>query len=502
MRPGIVLALVGASAHNWIFNPRSRAGGRASTNRPGPPRPTDRDPHITVGPGQEFLIEWSTGHPNSQFYFTVLHSSDEAHINDHTPELLDDYIANAPANASETFNSSTGAPAHEPGGIWRKWHLSCSHAYGTGDDGCDGCKNCGQGHLSYNDGSDYDRVLTADDALYVERPAAFADDNDDGDHGMTPFAFPEAAHAEDTRVAYRSAKYPWIESVSRFAVWSKWAQESDTARFTVPARKGSGEYLVHMYWRGYYDVIDVDVLEEAAADVYGRVSNKTRFTKQEHCQFEAGTYDVATHKYWKAGTCFLLNAALHGAADASACMARCEAVGWSKCAALNVVPLRHPPAVPAYLRALAPVNIPFDARHSTDVLTTCDPSIMESYVDAAAYARNDTLVCYPIEPNGDMPPSLAASASADDFGYEGTVIDSDPEDPIFYSTCYRRQTSWEFVGNAPCPACETVVTRDDRWHFGDRCISCDDVLENGALSSKEVAWWELSDTCENCDAAA
>ena len=167
MRPGIVLALAGASAHNWIFNPRSRAGGRASTNRPGPPRPTDRDPHITVGPGQEFLIEWSTGHPNSQFYFTVLHSSDEAHINDHTPELLDDYIANAPANASETFNSSTGAPAHEPGGIWRKWHLSCSHAYGTGDDGCDGCKNCGQGHLPYNDGSDYDRVLTADDELYV-----------------------------------------------------------------------------------------------------------------------------------------------------------------------------------------------------------------------------------------------------------------------------------------------------------------------------------------------
>ena len=37
-----------------------------------------------------------------------------------------------------------------------------------------------------------------------------------------------------------------IESVSRFAVYTKWAHEGDTARFKIPARKGSGEYLVHM----------------------------------------------------------------------------------------------------------------------------------------------------------------------------------------------------------------------------------------------------------------
>ena len=113
----------------------------------------------------------------------------------------------------------------------------------------------------------------------------------------------------------------------------------------------------------------------------------------------------------------------------SACLEYCEGLGWSKCSALNVVPLRTPRDVPAALRALAPVNIPFDAVHaSSGALTTCDSAVMAgAYGDAAAFVRNDTLVCYPIAPNGAMPPSLAASASADDFGYYGTVIDSDPE---------------------------------------------------------------------------
>ena len=86
------------------------------------------------------------------------------------------------------------------------------------------------------------------------------------------------------------------------------------------------------------------------------------------------------------------------------------------------------------------------------------------YGDSAAYARNDSLVCYVLNTNGALPPALAASAAADDFGdYEGTVVDSDPEDPIFYSTCYRVGTSWKFSKkNAPCPACESASTRWER----------------------------------------
>ena len=148
--PSAALLLACASAHNWIWNPRSRSGNKASTNRPAPPRPKDRDPHVAVAPGQEFLIEWSTGHPNSEFYFVVLHKDDEARLDEHTPDLLDDYIARAPADASASFNG-TADGSNAPGGVWRKWHLSCSYLYGVADpdvagDGedCDRCQNCGQ----------------------------------------------------------------------------------------------------------------------------------------------------------------------------------------------------------------------------------------------------------------------------------------------------------------------------------------------------------------------
>jgi len=77
-----------------------------------------------------------------------------------------------------------------------------------------------------------------------------------------------------------------------------------------------------------------------------------------------------------------------------------------------------------YVRVMHPAFL----NERSGALTTCDSAVMAgAYGDAAAFARNDTLVCYPIAPNGAMPPSLAASASADDFGYYGTVIDSDPE---------------------------------------------------------------------------
>ena len=119
-----------------------------STLIPGPAKPTDRDPHVQVGPGQTFEIEvsmatttttpatataatppthyhhhssdncrsksqprpaspahigpppattqWTTGHPNSIFYFVVVSGADEDYIDYHTEELLDDYVNSAP----------------------------------------------------------------------------------------------------------------------------------------------------------------------------------------------------------------------------------------------------------------------------------------------------------------------------------------------------------------------------------------------------------------------
>ena len=73
------------------------------------------------------------------------------------------------------------------------------------------CSPARQGHLPYNDGTDYDRILTEDDPLYAARPDAFLDAENDGELGVTPFAFPAGAFETDARVAYESAEYPWCD---------------------------------------------------------------------------------------------------------------------------------------------------------------------------------------------------------------------------------------------------------------------------------------------------
>ena len=60
--------------------------------------------------------------------------------------------------------------------------------------------------------------------------------------------------------------------------------EFDSARFTIPEGSESGEYIVHMIWGAYTDVVDVDVLPSQANDVYGRVSPDKNWERIEHCQ--------------------------------------------------------------------------------------------------------------------------------------------------------------------------------------------------------------------------
>ena len=78
----------------------------------------------------------------------------------------------------------------------------------------------------------------------------------------------------------------------------------------------------------------------------------------------------------------------------------------------------------------------------------------------------------------------------------------DPEDPVFFSTCFQKQSSWQFVGNPACPACEDRTPTDLRWKFGERCVSCAAAEHHAYISTYNATvapWWELAETCENCD---
>ena len=105
----------------------------------------------------------------------------------------------------------------------------------------------------------------------------------------------------DTRLSYYNPKYPWIEAVHHFGCNGARPREWDAARFSIPGRKGSGEYMVHMVWGGYKDVIDVDLLPSEAVDKYGRAATATTWAKTDHCQYVE--HGPPSARGWP-GTCF------------------------------------------------------------------------------------------------------------------------------------------------------------------------------------------------------
>lgn len=88
----------GRSKHHSQNNPLSRAT-KVNTVRPCPPRGMQTGPHMQVGPGQEFEVEWMTGHSNSLTFFAIVRGDDEIHLQKHSETMLKRYIKEAPPGA-------------------------------------------------------------------------------------------------------------------------------------------------------------------------------------------------------------------------------------------------------------------------------------------------------------------------------------------------------------------------------------------------------------------
>ena len=439
-------------AHNWIHG-RSRVG-KASTTIPAPAKPRQHTPHVQVGPGQEFPIQWVTGHPNSYYYFVILHSDDNDQIIKHNEKMLREYIAEAPASAKAPYSDAR----------FRKQHVSCSHVSG----GNSGCLQYSKTKLvnSGMSGTRYKREIPPTDPLYFKRsdmPLVGAD----GKKGVKVYEYKDSAHTQDVQVAYQNPKYPWIEAVHRYKVTYKWVFEWDIARFLIPARKGSGTYMVHMLWRGYRDVVDVDVLPVAAKTIWGKRLNGVRYLRLDHCQFKDrlvnGTWRKFTTYHGKTkhgNTCYPIT---DGNVDACIRHASKQKKGYGD--AVNVVPLRHPPGV-AFPDQ--PVNIPWGTggsgtgiHHGHVGSSNCQPR----HFTADKFPDNTTYVCYPLKPAPD-------TTQVD----QPWTISEDPADPVFYSTCFRKVTGWAFDGNAACPKCGSggSTGATSTWRFGEKCVSCTD----------------------------
>jgi hypothetical protein len=99
--------------------------------------------------------------------------------------------------------------------------------------------------------------LAQSDPAYIVREATYQAKSPGNNYPADPtksaqYAFSAASIAADVRVSYRSAKYPWLESVSAFKnpflEHEPWAGRSSIARFAVPAFSGPGDYIVWYSW--------------------------------------------------------------------------------------------------------------------------------------------------------------------------------------------------------------------------------------------------------------
>jgi len=469
MKSLIIVLFALANSHNWIHGD-SRCH-HACTDKPAPARNGPRQPHRQVGAGQDFVIEWVTGH-GGWYYFVVLKADQETKLTLHGKPLLEDYINSAPQSAYIYSQNK-----------YERVHVSCNHLY-PNDLQFGGCRK-----QTWNDGSNYERILDPSESRWIDRSGF----DTVLTHEIAQFKYPQSKLSGDRRVSYFNSDYPWIEAVHKFQINAGgFGGEFDSARFTIPARSGSGEYMVHMIWGAYTDVVDVDVLPSRANDVYGRVSADKNWERIEHCQ-----YPNTSNKLWSECRYYQPGDSIHETLDR--CQRRFNE--GDRCNAVNCVPLYTPSLVKIHGSAPEEANMPwFGPSVPNNNRNDCHLDEIPNWAD------ENTFVCAGIQ--SAEPRDPAFNPETEEVFY---IRDDDPEDPIFYSSCYRMSSSLVFDNNPDCPLCvgepaEPVVPR---WQIGDRCLTCesaqydgktDEVFngQRGAIPKFRLKKWEFADKCERC----
>ena len=253
----------------------------------------------------------------------------------------------------------------------------------------------------------------------------------------------------------------------------------------MPDGTAAGQYILH--YGGYRDCIDVDLLPAAlglpdTSDAkYGYEvldPEQISWSRTDHCQYEEHEPYVGSRTDCfpnSGGTCFVIpppgetNAHGETAAEAlAACQARCNR-NKNRCKAVVVVPV-------AKLRR-SPSRTARRARRGGSATASTRAS------RASMRARRCATGCAAPRPR---------------MWRRRTVVDRDPEDEIFYSTCYRRNPVRAFAGPACGEECygAGAAAPPPPWRFEERCVSCDDAAANALPSA--VPHWSLATDCEVC----
>ena len=217
-------------------------------------------------------------------------------------------------------------------------------------------------------------------------------------------------------------------------------------------------------WRGYRDCIDIDYKPTQVSNIYGYPPAQPAWKRIDHCLFEnvktvmSTTYVVTDPQY---------------------CLTKCN----GQCTGVNVVPLKAPSS--AFQNFTPPVGDTwyYPNIYGTDIYIPWDKPVMADL--SSTYLANpsaDIYICYSVQ-------AASATDTTDEF-----TLSEDPDDPIFYSTCY-----YKYNGNTFDDYVNSTVQANYSipWNFNTKCLDCNNQATNslGFVTPK----WNITDSCTNCD---
>lgn len=426
--PLVLLCLGVVSAHNWLTSPARGNQGANYNGWTSPPCPQKGERvHVQVQAGQRFPIEWASGHGYGSYtFFVVLDAKDESNMIQHTMENLDDYLKKAPSTdyMKDTWAMHANPPGHTQVGMSL---VSTPITSSWWPGGRPAAFRTYQGTVEV-----YNKTITSVSA--------------------------------DKRARYTNPAMPWIISVHKFALHEDQPEQMDLAFLEIPTGYPSGQYVVQYLWNGYYDCVDVNVLDVKSTDIFGTASADLSLDRIDHC-----VYNSTLANYVVQSGCVEIKPGDSPQPCIEAC-AKNNEYEYSACHGVQITPVT------------LPSTAKFPGTHQAG--TSHLPASASDKCDWKSFAPTSS-VCYPVR-----------IGPAPIVGPPYKVV-ADPEDSVFYSTCYRKKPGWSFAQT--CSKCKPPALKGvNKFGFTQQsCVTCRDMYTNQSPLAAPV--WTMDNVCFSCD---
>jgi len=161
---------------------------------------------------------------------------------------------------------------------------------------------------------------------------------------------------------------------------------------------------------------------------------------------------------------------------------RCDARGTANCYGVNVVPVRAPAtAYQGFTTPPAGDTWLYPNVYGSDIYTPWNATTFANTRNVFTSTPTKYL-CYNVMP-------MAFTDTTDEY-----TVTNDPEDPIFYSTCFYKLNGNMF---ADYLSNYTDAPAYVSWRYNDKCVDCKSSQTNAR--NDVTPKWTVTDTCVNCD---